>query len=153
MRASRRTIDAFFEQRTLAVVGVSRRTDAFANTVFRTLRDRGYRVFPVNPNATRLEGMACYRSVEAIPERVGGAIVILPARSTDAAVQDILGAGVRHVWIHRGTETRTAIEQCTRHGVNVVSGECPMMFLEPVGGAHRFHSWIRTLTGRAPATH
>jgi predicted CoA-binding protein len=152
VKATRTAIDAFFAQRTMAVVGVSRNTQAFANAVFRTLRDRGYRVFPVNPHAERLEGSACYRRVSAIPERVGGAVVVLPSAATEDAVRDILESGVKHVWIHRGSETPSAVEQCTRKGVNLVSGECPMMFLDPVGGPHRIHRWIRTLLGRAPVS-
>lgn len=150
MSATRSAVDAVLGVRTLAVVGVSRQTQSFANAVYRTLKERGYRVIPVNPFAVRLEGDACYPSVRAVPERVGSALVFLPREQTEAVVQEIVEAGIKNIWLQRGTETTGAVELCRRQGVNVVSGECVMMFLDPVGGPHRFHRWIRKVTHRLP---
>jgi hypothetical protein len=150
MNASRASIDAVLRERTLAVVGVSRQTQSFANSVYRTLKTRGYRVFPVNPFVNRLEGDPCYANVGALPERVGGAIVFLPRSRTEGVVQEIVDAGIKHVWLQQGTETPGSVELCQRRGVNVVSGECMLMFLDPVGGPHRLHRWIRKMTHRLP---
>ena len=46
----------FLANKRIAVTGVSRTPkDHGANTVFKRLRDRGYEVFPVNPNADKLK--------------------------------------------------------------------------------------------------
>lgn len=46
----------FLAQKRIAVAGVSRSGAAAANAVYKKLRDSGYEVFPVNPNADKVEG-------------------------------------------------------------------------------------------------
>ena len=47
----------FLAHRRVAVTGVSRSSkDHGANFVYKRLRDRGYEVFAVNPNADEVEG-------------------------------------------------------------------------------------------------
>jgi len=45
----------FLSGKRFAVAGVSRHPGQAANAVFRKLRDSGYEVFPINPNATETE--------------------------------------------------------------------------------------------------
>ncbi len=53
---SRATVDDFLAQRSLAVVGVSRGGKKFGNMVYRELKAKGYRLFPIHPEAEELEG-------------------------------------------------------------------------------------------------
>ena len=51
----------FLANMRIAVTGVSKNPKAHgSNVVYRWLRDRGYKVFAVNPNATDVEGDHCY---------------------------------------------------------------------------------------------
>ena len=49
----------FLAQKHIAVAGVSRSADGTANSIYRTLRDRGYSVYAVNPNTEKVEGDPC----------------------------------------------------------------------------------------------
>ncbi len=62
----------FLRGRRIAVVGVSRGTGSAANPVFRKLRDSGYEVYPVNPNASEVEGAKCFANLESVPGRLDG---------------------------------------------------------------------------------
>jgi len=58
----------FLANKRIAVTGVSRDPKTHgANFVYRRLRERGYEVFAVNPNATEVEGDKAYDSLTAIP--------------------------------------------------------------------------------------
>jgi predicted CoA-binding protein len=70
--ATKALIDDFLAQRTLAVVGVSRKAEKFGNMVYRELKAKGYRVFAVNPRTESVAGERCYPSLSALPEPVGG---------------------------------------------------------------------------------
>jgi DNA-binding MurR/RpiR family transcriptional regulator len=48
------SVEQFLQAKRIAVAGVSRHADVAANAVFKKLRDCGYEVFPVNPNAQTL---------------------------------------------------------------------------------------------------
>lgn len=53
----------FLAQKRIAVAGVSRQGDTAANAIYKKLRDSGYEVFPVNPNAAEVEGDRCYATL------------------------------------------------------------------------------------------
>ena len=151
---SRADIDDFLDQHTIAFVGVSRDPKQFANSVYRAMRDHGYHVVPVNPNAEEIEGDHAYPTVEAIPEAVDGALVMVPAGASAGVVRSCDRAGVRRVWLHKGAGPSSvsdeAVAYCRDHGLAVVDGACPMMWMEPAGGVHRLHRGWRRLTGRGP---
>jgi hypothetical protein len=66
-------VNDFLAQKRIAVAGVSRSPATHgANAVYRRLRERGYQVFAVNPNATQVEGDACYSDLRAIPATTAG---------------------------------------------------------------------------------
>lgn len=140
---SRAVIAEFLEQPTLAFVGVSRDGKQFANSVFRALRSSGHTVVPIHREAAEVEGEHAYRSLDAVPFPVGGVVVMVPPTETDAVVRSCVDAGVPRVWLHRGAGmaavSDTAVAYCRDHGVAVVDGACPLMFLEPVGLFHRMH--------------
>ena len=59
---------AFLANKRVAVTGVSRTPKTHgSNNVYRRLRERGYQVFAVNPNAHQVEGDRCYRDLASIP--------------------------------------------------------------------------------------
>ncbi len=147
---SQNQIQDFLAQRTVALVGLSRSGQSFSNSVYRELKARGYRVYPVNPNADAIEGDPCYRSVAALPEPPGSALFFTPPAHTAEAVREAIGAGIRHLWLQQGAETPEAIRAGQERQVNLVSGECIFMFLPPVGFPHVLHRWVWGALGKLP---
>ena len=141
--ASLTTIDDFLAQRDLAFVGVSRDTKAFANSVYRALRGAGHAMHPVHPTATEVEGDAAVARLTHLPKAVGGVVVMVRPDDAAGVVREAIAAGIPRIWLHRGAgkgaDTPEAVELCHAHGIPVVDGACPMMFLQPVKGVHRLH--------------
>jgi uncharacterized protein len=139
----------------LAVAGVSRDGSHVANIVYRRLRERGYTVFPLNPNTDEVEGDRCYRSLGEIPGGVGGLFIATRPEAAPALVQECVAAGVPRVWMHRslgtGSVSAEAAAAGEAAGLRVIAGACPMMFIEPVDVAHRCLRWFLGATGRLPA--
>jgi predicted CoA-binding protein len=143
-------VDDFLAQRTLAVVGVSRKAEKFGNMVYRELKAKGYRVFPVNSHAEEIAGERCYPSLSALPEPVGGVVIVVPPAETERVVQDAAAAQIRRIWMQQGAESDAALRFCADNGMSVVSGECIMMFAPPVGFGHGLHRWVWGLLGKLP---
>ena len=62
-------IRAFLESGPWAVVGASNDRDKYGNKVLRCYVQKSRApVYPVNPNAEEVEGLACYPSLGALPE-------------------------------------------------------------------------------------
>lgn len=144
----------FLAQKRIAVAGVSRSGEAAANAIYKKLRETGYQVFAVNPNATEVEGDQCYSDVQSIPGGVDGVVIATHPKVTEQVVRECAAAGVSRLWLHRsfgqGSVSPEAIEYCREHNLTVIPGGCPMMFCEPVDVAHKCMRWVLNLTGGLP---
>ncbi len=95
-RAEARSIQGFFNARSIAVIGASRRQDTIGQQIVRNLVLGGYtgRVFAVNPHAPAVAGLPAYATVQDIPEQVELAIVAVPADAVEDVVLDCAAKGV-----------------------------------------------------------
>ena len=86
----------FFEPRTVAVVGASRRRGRVGAEIVHNLAARGFRgrIVPVNPRAREVAGVTAYPTVSDIPGGVDLAVLAIPAAGVEAAVDDCLAKGV-----------------------------------------------------------
>ncbi len=143
-------IEDFLSSETFAVVGVSRKQRGFGYTVYNDLKDKGYKVYPVNPNTGTINGERCYPDVQSLPVKVDCAVLVVPPSGTERVVHDVAEAGIRRVWMQQGAESDAAIKYCEEQGISVVSGECIMMFLTPRAFPHNMHHWVRGVIGKLP---
>lgn len=154
MNALDEAVREFLALKRIAVVGVSRAGDQPANLVFRKLAATGHQVFPVNPNADRVEGSTCYPDVGSIPGGVDGAVVVTTPEVALAVVENCAAAGVGSLWFHRsfggGSVSQKAVERCRELGVRAIPGACPMMYCEPIDLGHKCMRWLAGATGRLP---
>lgn len=145
----------FLGQRRIALVGVSRDSRDLSRSLFRELRSRGYDVVPVHPSLESVDGVSCVRRLQEIAPPVEGALLMTPPAVTNRVVRDCEEAGVTRVWMHRGAGrgavSPTAVAYCHDHGLAVVAGACPFMFLPQAGFVHRTHGFFARLFGRHPA--
>lgn len=149
---TRAVIDRFLAGRRLAVVGVSRNPQDFSRAVMKELRAKGYEVVPVRPDQDEIDGLKTYPRVQAIPGEVDGAIVLTSPAVAEQIVRDCAEARIPRVWLHRGAGqgavSEAAVALCREKGIEVVPGECPLMFVG--GSVHDTHRAMRRLTGSLP---
>ena len=102
----------FVSQPVMALAGLSRSGNKFSNGVFTELKQNGYRILPVNPQAETIQGERCYPSLSALPETVEAVLMMTPPAQTAAVVQQAVDAGIQRVWIQQGAESPEALELC-----------------------------------------
>jgi hypothetical protein len=144
-----RSIEAFLANERLAVVGASRGGRGFGNAAARELADEGYRIELVHPEAESIDGRRCHRSLRDVPDDTRAALFVVPPASTRALVEDADAAGIRHVWMQQGSGDPEAIRACVERGIDVVHGECILMFAAPKG-LHAFHRCVWRWLGKLP---
>ena len=157
-RASRSIAEAaseFLSTRRIAVTGVSRHPESHgSNVVYQRLRERGYEVFAVNPNAEVVEGDRCYPDLRSIPGGVEAVVIGTRPELADGTIRECAELGIEHVWMHRsvggGSISRTAAEYGRERGISVIAGGCPLMFEPVADGAHKVMRFVFTLTGAVP---
>ena len=148
------SVAEFLRGRRFAVAGVSRDAGQAANAVYRKLRDSGYEVFPVNPNASEVEGVACYPDLGSVPGAIDGVVIATHPEVGAELVRQCSERGVPRVWFHRsfgeGSVSEAAVRECEARGVQCIVGGCPLMYCAPVDMGHRCMRWWLARQGRVP---
>jgi acyl-CoA synthetase (NDP forming)/ribosomal protein S18 acetylase RimI-like enzyme len=95
-RAEAASIERFFNPRSIAVIGASRRQDTIGQVLVRNLVSNDFtgRIYAVNPSAPAVSGLPSYASVVDIPDDVDVAIVAVPAEAVNDVVLDCAAKGV-----------------------------------------------------------
>lgn len=116
------TIRDFMSQGPYAVVGASSNREKYGNRVLRAYQQQGAEVYPVNPRADAIEGLAAYPTVAAVPTKVRGVSIITPPKVTEQAVEEAAAAGAEFVWMQPGAESPEAIRKAEALGLKVIAG-------------------------------
>jgi predicted CoA-binding protein len=145
-----RSAEEFLASGRIAVVGASDDPKNFGGTILRELLAHGIDAVAVNPQHDVVAGRPCVASVAELTGTVDGVIVMVSGQDAVDTVHAAIDRGVGRVWLFKGiggpgAASEEAIELCQRHAIQVIPGACPLMFLEPVKGAHRLHRTIRRL--------
>lgn len=143
-------IEKFLNQKSLAIVGVSRNEKKFSNMMYKKLKAKGYRLFAINPNTEILNDEPCYNSIQSLPQAVDGVVIVVPRKQSEGIVMDAITAGISHIWIQQGAESSEAISQCKKSGINVIHNQCILMHAEPSTFPHSFHRRILKTFGKLP---
>jgi predicted CoA-binding protein len=144
-------IDDFISQPSLAVVGVSRtKSEKFGNAAFKELKTKGYKLYLVHPSGEIIEGQQSYPSLKALPEKVGGVLVVVKPAQAEKVVHEAHEAGINRVWLQQGAESQAAIQYGQENGMSVIYGKCILMFAQPMRFFHKPHRWVMGLLGQLP---
>src|SRR5262249_31270244 len=112
-----------------------------SNTVYKRLRERGYEVFAVNPNAERVEGDPAFPSLRSIPGGVDAVVIGTRPELADETVRECAELGIKHVWMHRSYGAGSVSDSATafgrEHGITVIDGGCPCMFPPTADFGHK----------------
>ena len=142
MQNVKEAASAFLTNKRVAVTGVSRTPkDHGSNTVYKRLRDRGYEVFAVNPNADEVEGDRCYQDLKSIPGGVQAVVIGTRPEIAEDTMRECAELGIKQVWMHRGPGAGSVSDAATgygrQHDITVIDGGCPCMFGSTADFAHK----------------
>lgn len=97
--AAAQSVRALLHPRSVALVGASRRPGTIGYALLANLKRDGFAgpIYPVNPEASEIEGLQCHASVATIGKPFDLAVVAVPAAKVVDAVQECARAGARGV--------------------------------------------------------
>ena len=145
----------FLANKRIAVTGVSRTPKGHgSNIVYQRLRQRGYEVFAVNPNADEVEGDRTYQDLRSIPGGVDAVVIGTRPETAESTMHECAELGIKQVWMHRsvggGSVSDAATEYGRQRGITVIDGGCPLMFDPCADGGHKVMRFVFTMTGKVP---
>jgi signal transduction histidine kinase/predicted CoA-binding protein len=109
---------------TLAVVGISSKPDEPSHEVPAFLKQRGYRIIPVNPALTEALGETAYPELRAIPDPVDAVLIFVRSEAVPAVVDQAIEIGARTIWMQEGIVNLEAAQRARAAGLRVVMDRC-----------------------------
>jgi predicted CoA-binding protein len=104
----------------VAVIGASNDRSKWGNKSVRAFLQRGYIVYPVNPNEPEVEGLKAFKSVAEIPERPEKITVYVRPQVLLKILPEIAARGCDELWLNPGTESDEVLMEAERLKLNVI---------------------------------
>ena len=130
----------FIEAERIAVVGVSDRK--FGGSIYRILKKRGFKVYPVHPLREAFDGDRCVRSLTKLPDGVDAAVVAVSPDHAEPVVNEAHEAGIKRLWFQRGPDFREVALMAEAYGIKTVTGKCILLYAGEVTGIHAVHRFF-----------
>ena len=131
----RRVLD---ETKTVTLVGASPRGEKRASwRVMRFLQQRGYKVYPVNPDAVgqEIHGEAVLASLADVPEPIDMVDIFRRSSQVAPMVDDAIAAGAKFIWMQLDVVDETAAAKAEAAGMTVIMDRCPAIELPRLDAA------------------
>ena len=104
----------------VAVIGASNDRSKYGNKAVRAYRQRGYEVYPVNPNEETVEGVPAFRSIKDVPVRPELISVYVPPQVLLKLLPDVAAKGCDELWLNPGTESEEVLAEAERLKLKVI---------------------------------
>lgn len=108
----------------IAVVGLSSNTERPSNQVAVYLKDKGYKIVPVNPNEKAILGETCYPDLSSIPFKVDVVDVFRRAEDCPPIAREAVKIGAAALWLQEGIVSEEAAAIARHGGLEVVMDKC-----------------------------
>ncbi len=125
-----------FDPRSIAIVGAAREPNKLGNIIVANIQKSGYsgKIFPVNPHAEEVNGLACYESYSTIPAVPDLALVAVPADVCLEALPEIakkgtkniviFSAGFKEIGVEGAKREKKLIDIAHSYGLHIIGPNC-----------------------------
>jgi uncharacterized protein len=138
-------IQDFLSSKAIAIVGASHKKNEFSHMLLAAFVEKGFIVYPVNPNCQEIEGLKTYPSIAVLPNDVEAVYIIKRKDLAIDMAREAANKGIKKIWIHVKCNSPEVKELSKEFGITIIAGECFFMWAEPVKGFHKFHRFIRSI--------
>ena len=153
-------LDAFFNPRSVAVIGATKKAGKAGHVIFKNFSTNKLRgvfkgeLYPVNPNEDSILGFKCFSTLSSIPENVDLIVVIVPAKIVPSVMEEaglkkvkaavIISSGFKEVGNHELEDQVVAVAK--KHGIRVLGPNCLGVFYAKTGVDSLFLPETKVLT-------
>ena len=116
--------DVLTNAKVIAVVGHSDKPDRTSYRIAQFLRGVGYKVYPVNPVVSEIDGQPCYCSLKDVPESVDIVNVFRRSEYLPAIVDEAITVNAKTVWAQLGVSDELSAQKALDAGLNIVMDAC-----------------------------
>ena len=103
----------------IAIIGASQDRNKFGNKAVRVFA--GFKVYPIHPKLSEIEGHKAYTSILQVPEKEFDMVSFyLPPPVGMQVIEDVAKVKCKEVWLNPGSESEELVEKAEKLGLNVI---------------------------------
>jgi predicted CoA-binding protein len=102
------------------IIGASNDRSKFGNKALRAYKQRGYEVYPVNPNEAVIEEIPAFASIRDVPVSPDVVSVYVRPAILLKLLPEIAARGCKELWLNPGTESEAVLAESTRLKLKVI---------------------------------
>ena len=111
----------------IAVVGATDNSSKYGHVIYRDLKQKGFTVYPVNPQRTSVDGDPAFPNVGDIPSKPTIVNFVVPPSTTLKILQQCLDLDLMNVWVQPGAESPEVIAFLQQNSFNYIANACIMV--------------------------
>ncbi len=112
---------------TIAIVGANNNPSKYGNVIYRDLKRKGYKIFPVNPGSPEIDGDKAYASLSQLPLKPTIVNFVTPPAATRKVLEECIQLGLKNVWLQPGSESPEVMEFIQQNDFNYLANACIMI--------------------------
>lgn len=116
--------DLLKNSKTIAVIGLSDNPMKPSYGVSQYMQSHGYKIIPVNPQASQILGEKAYASLLDIPEKIDIVDVFRRSEAVPEIVDQAIQLKVPAIWLQETVVHEEAAEKARQAGIFVVMDKC-----------------------------
>ena len=111
----------------IAIVGATDNPAKYGNRIYRDLKGKGYRVYPVNPTRDTIDGDPAYADLADLPETPDIVNYVVPPPRTLRLLKRAKELGLMRVWVQPGAESADVMAYLNDNGFDYLANACIMV--------------------------
>lgn len=108
----------------VAIVGISPKSERPSNQVACYLLEVGYTIIPVNPGQKEILGQKCYPNLKSIPDSIDIVGIFRKPAHIPPIVEEAIQIKASVVWMQEGIINEKAASRARRAGLTVIMDRC-----------------------------
>ena len=116
----------FKKIKTIAIVGLSDKPERPSYKVGKYLMDKGFKIFPVNPNIDNFLGIKSYETLSNIKEKIDVIDIFRKSEFVEPIIEEAIKIGAKTIWMQEGVINENAATRARSAGLTVVMNMCMM---------------------------
>lgn len=112
----------------VAIIGASNKQHRYSNMALNRLREAGHVVYPVHKVHSEIDGVAVYRSVDDIKDKIDTVTLYVNSAVSDSMADSILALKPRRIIFNPGAENYSLRDLAEKQGIETVFS-CTLVLL------------------------
>lgn len=102
-----------------AVVGATQDEEKFGYKIYRRLKEKGYKVYPISPKYTNIDGDQVYKKLSDLPEVPEVVDFVVNPKIGEKIIQECHDLGIENIWLQPGTVSDGILSYGEEKGMNL----------------------------------